>query len=107
KVDEVIFGLDLYELFDHHIFPVPDGGVPSKEMMREVLNVIDNALESGHNVFVHCAAGRGRSGTVIGCWLVRHNIAVGHAALDELAAIRYSYGLFAPSPENPNQRTFV
>ena len=106
-IDEITYNLDLFELFDHHIFPIPDGGVPSKGMMRAVLDVIDDAVKTGHNVFVHCAAGRGRSGTAIGCWLVRHNIAVGQAALDELAEIRYRYGLFAPAPENAQQCRFV
>ena len=107
QIGEVTYDLDLYELFNHHIFPVRDGGVPSKTMMRAVLDVIDNAIKGGENVFIHCAAGKGRSGTAIGCWLARHNIAVGYAALDRLAAIRYNYGLFAPSPENPKQCRFV
>ena len=34
------------------------------------------ATEEGRRVYVHCWGGLGRTGVVIGCWLVRH----GHAS---------------------------
>jgi hypothetical protein len=107
-LDEVATAIDLNEQFDHHhIFPIKDGGVPSRGMMRTILDTIDEALDKGHKVFVHCVGGRGRTGLVVGCWLARHGVAVGEATLDKLAEIRYQYGLFKPSPENDKQCRFV
>jgi hypothetical protein len=64
--------------------PIRDHDVPSNEHMRSILDTIDGAHLAGRTVYVHCLAGKGRTGTVVGCWLVRHGIAVGDAALWQL-----------------------
>ncbi|MEY2579811.1 MAG: hypothetical protein QOI49_2635 [Verrucomicrobiota bacterium] len=107
QVDEITHKLDLYELFDHHVFPILDGGVPSKGIMRTILDTVDASLDKGLIVFVHCVGGRGRTGLVIGCWIARHGIAVGESVLEELAHVRYKHGLFKPSPETEKQCRFV
>ena len=48
-------------------------GVPgSPREMAGILDAIDAALDGGKTVYVHCWGGIGRTGTVVGCWLVRH-----------------------------------
>lgn len=50
--------------------PIPDHGVPEgRETMARILAMLDDALEAGHCVYLHCRAGIGRSATVAGCWL--------------------------------------
>ncbi len=82
----------------HH--PIPDMGLPAD--VDVVLDAIDEALTEGHTVYVHCFAGRGRTGTVIGCWLARHGST---DPLTDLAALRSH--LDTPSPETEAQRRFV
>lgn len=60
--------------------PIGDMDVPSAGRMRAILDAIDR--ESGA-VLIHCWGGHGRTGTVAGCWLVRH----GHAPAEALARI--------------------
>jgi protein-tyrosine phosphatase len=66
---------------------VRDFTVPSAEQIVTALDLIDGALEAGGVVFVHCWAGCGRTGVVVGCWLVRHG-ADPAVALRRIAEIR-------------------
>jgi hypothetical protein len=66
---------------------IPDGGTPSIEEMRRILDTIDVALEGGYTVYVHCWGGIGRTGTVVGCYLVRHGLS-GQEALELIARRR-------------------
>ena len=65
--------------------PIVDQCVPrSPEQMARILDAIDAAMRDGKTVYVHCWGGVGRTGTVVGCWLVRHGH-TGDAALCQIA----------------------
>jgi len=50
--------------------PIPDHSVPQEPArMREIQQVLAQALDADNAVYVHCRAGIGRTGTTIGCWL--------------------------------------
>jgi ADP-ribosyl-[dinitrogen reductase] hydrolase len=67
--------------------PIKDHGLPAqREHMMEILDCLHDALRSGRCVYVHCRAGIGRTGTVIGCLLAERGLA-GEEALDELNAL--------------------
>lgn len=65
-------------------FTITDHSIPEPETMHAILDEIDTALEAGHKVYVHCWGGIGRTGTVVGCYLVRHGRS-GEEALQQLA----------------------
>jgi len=83
--------------------PIPDFEVPDTVQMRAILDRIDAGLQAGEIIYVHCMAGQGRTGTVIGCWLARH----GTTGASALEAIRRLRGDDAWSPETPEQRRMV
>ena len=43
-------------------------------------------------IYLHCQAGIGRTGTVVGCYLVRHGLS-GRAALSHLNELRRRFGV--------------
>lgn len=54
-------------------FGIMDLGVPdSPELTNAILDRIDALIAQRKATYVHCWGGVGRTGTVIGCWLVRH-----------------------------------
>jgi hypothetical protein len=66
-------------------FPIVDMAVPeTRHRMRAILDHLDAATLAGRPAFVHCWGGIGRTGTVLGCLLVRHGLS-GEEALAELA----------------------
>ena len=66
---------------------------------------IDEAMSAGKAVYVHCWGGVGRTGTVVGCWLVRHG-RTGEQALEQIATwwtgMEKAYRI-PRSPEMPRQ----
>jgi hypothetical protein len=68
--------------------PIEDRGVPSPWTLRCILDVIDRSIADENPVYVHCWAGRGRTGTVVGCYLIRHGLAQNDDVIQKLAYLR-------------------
>lgn len=86
--------------------PIPDMGTPTAGQVMRVLDDIDAARAQEHTVYVHCWGGVGRTGTVIGCWLVRHGLDGGDA-IARIAELRAAIAGVRPSPETPGQIALV
>jgi hypothetical protein len=94
----------------HRRHPIRDVSVPAAPAhMVAILDELDAAMAAGHTVYVHCWGGIGRTGTVVGCWLVRH----GMTGDDALATIARHWEHVekrwrAPrSPETAEQHAYV
>ncbi len=91
----------------HQRFAVQDYSVPSAERLNQILDEIDITLSEGNQVYVHCWGGIGRTGTVIGCWLVRHGL-TGQEALAKIAQWREGIPSAGhASPETAEQRQLI
>ena len=90
-----------------HGFAITDFSTPGLELMRRIVDTLDDELARGARVYLHCHAGIGRTGTVIACWLVRHGSAPAEA-IATLERLRWGTRLAgARSPETDAQRAFV
>jgi protein-tyrosine phosphatase len=88
--------------------PIRDTDIPTVEGMAGILDEIERALRENSTVYLHCWGGRGRTGTVVGCYLARQGLAVGEAALDLLRKLRQDDPIsHLPSPETEIQAEFV
>ncbi|HET9447520.1 MAG TPA: ADP-ribosylglycohydrolase family protein [Steroidobacteraceae bacterium] len=59
----------------HRRLAIIDHGLPdSPAHMARILDLIDSELAGGHCVYLHCRAGIGRTGTAVGCYLVRSGL---------------------------------
>ena len=81
--------------------PIGDFSIPTRANLVALLDEVDAELAGGGIVYVHCWAGCGRTGVVVGSWLVRHGVDP-QEALRRIAEARGS-----GCPQTLEQSTFV
>jgi atypical dual specificity phosphatase len=65
KREEVInFGIEDFPEF------IPDFKAPSQNQIDKIINFIKSHLSNGKPVAVSCGAGKGRTGTILTCYLI-------------------------------------
>ena len=104
-------GIELRDV-EYHSFPIPDRSLPrSESYVRQILAVLRDNARRGRISAVHCRGGIGRTGLVVGCWLVESG-----AVEDGAAALRFiaeewksveKCRRFPQSPETGRQCEFV
>jgi len=100
----------LYEVdVQHQRFPIGDFGLPTPEKMMSILDTIDAELQAGRKIYLHCWGGIGRTGTTVGCYLVRRG-KTGEEALRQLAMWWQTVPksqIHQRSPETREQAEFI
>jgi atypical dual specificity phosphatase len=67
--------------------PIPDMQPPSLKDIGNFVEFVEDARAAGQATAVHCLAGRGRTGTMLACYLVHEGSSWGNA-LEQLRAVR-------------------
>ena len=91
---------------EYHSFLIPDSRPPrSVGYLRQILDVLKDNERRGRITTVRCPGGVGRTGLVVGCWLVESG-----AVEDGAAALHFiskEWKPFSQSPEMDGQCDFV
>lgn len=99
-----------YEMeIQHRRFTITDHGIPTPATMQSILDEIEASLAEGRKVYLHCWGGIGRTGTAVGCYLVRRGRS-GQQALAQLAEWWQDVPknrLWPRSPETDQQVEFI
>lgn len=64
--------------FEHKDLFFVDGSTPTDSIMRQFLKISENASGA---VAVHCKAGLGRTGSLIGCYIMKHYHLTAHETI--------------------------
>ena len=75
---------------------VPDFGIPTQNTIKHYLRIVCETLQSEQAVLTHCIAGCGRTGTMIGLFLITH----GYSSIEALEIIHGVLGEECPETEN-------
>lgn len=89
-------------------YAIKDLTIPTENFMVEILNKIDEQLSLGKRVYVHCWGGVGRTGTVIGSYLIRHGFAEPETVIDIINYLKRTTNIaHRSSPETEEQHQFI
>lgn len=104
------YDLDLPMSVDYLRKPIKDHATPARrEHMVDIQASLDYAMRSGQLAYVHCRAGIGRTGTVIGCFLIEQGMSPSDA-LEELNRVwqqSHRANTWPHVPETDDQTKFV
>lgn len=85
-------------------FEIHDMSIPDEAHMDRIQAAIENSLEQSRPVYAHCWGGRGRTGTVVGAYLIGRGLATPQNFVDVIGGLRAVQG---SSPETAEQVDFV
>jgi ADP-ribosylglycohydrolase len=88
--------------------PIKDVSIPTKDEMDDIIGLIDKCLIENQPVYFHCWGGVGRTGTVLGCYLLHNNMANRDNVFDFIDYLKRTTSISSrSSPETKEQKDFV
>jgi hypothetical protein len=87
----------------HHRFGIRDVSILNDDAgYDEILGHIRSELNASKRVYVHCWGGKGRTGTVIGCWLIDNDGLGYKSTIQRMQDLRAGTRKLADNPTIPD-----
>jgi atypical dual specificity phosphatase len=67
---------------------VKDYGAPSLEQLYNTIDFMEKQIYKGKRVLVHCAAGKGRTGTILAAYLLKEGSLTAAQAINKIRKLR-------------------
>lgn len=88
--------------------PIKDLSIPTFEEMSAIIKLIDESIDKNQPVYVHCWGGIGRTGTVLGCYLLKHQFVNAENVFEYISYLKRTTPIASRvSPETIEQMEFV
>lgn len=89
-------------------FSIKDLSITTPDRMKQIIAHIFNEIEAGKKVYVHCWGGVGRTGMVIGCFLLEQKMAATENVIETIAYLKRTTSIAdRRSPETDEQAEFI
>jgi len=91
-----------------HRLPIKDLSIPTIDMMRKILSIVQDSIRQKKIVYLHCWGGVGRTGTAVGCFLLNNSLASKENVLATINYLKRTTSIDKrQSPETEEQRKFI
>ena len=91
--------------FEHRKICVEDFTPPTFDQIDEFVDFVEHRIDEGKKVLVHCYAGRGRTGTMVGAYLIHRGMSAEAAVREVREKAGAAYGTLVGVIEPEQEET--
>ena len=74
--------------FRYFHMPIIDHSAPKPETLKQIIDLMLNEIEEGKRILIHCAAGLGRTGTVLAAYFIARKRLSAEEAMELVRKLR-------------------
>ena len=88
--------------------PIKDMDIPTPFQTMKLIKTIDRFINDNKNIYLHCWGGLGRTGTIVGCYLIEKKLANKSNVFSKINELKANSSLAKfNSPQTEEQKEFI